>query len=290
MTAQQGPAGSPPKVLLVDDDVAALEEQIELVESLGYEGAVAGSAGEALARFSADQTIGIVITDWAMPGGTGLDLARQLAEQHAETRPFVVILLTGTPSMDLAIEAMQKGLADFLRKPASREDYRAALDRAAKRLAELSARTPAVIASVRTIQESIQALSQKLGLESELAAAPLVKAPVLSAEALRAIVKARQQRAEFFGGDLFGEPAWDLLLELMLARLDNRTESVTSLALAASLPTSTAVRWLREMAGHGLLTQTTDPKDARRTLVWLTDGAADRLLAYFARVAKTPIV
>ena len=50
---------------------------------------------------------------------------------------------------------------------------------------------------------------------------------------VRRILRQRQQRVRFFEGDLFADPAWDMLLDLTAAREEDKRVSVTSLCIAA---------------------------------------------------------
>lgn len=103
-------------------------------------------------------------------------------------------------------------------------------------------------------------------------------------ETIRRIIKARQARASFFDGDLFADPAWDVLLDLSAARAENREVSVTSLCIAAGVPATTALRWIGQMVESGLLERVADPQDRRRAYIVLTDKTADTMARYFAEV------
>lgn len=285
-------------ILLVDDDKDLLVEQADLLDALGYHCRTAASAEEARQVFADNRDINLVISDWSLPSGNGLELIKSLGKMNRNGRNFVAILLTGYPSIELAVQAMQDGFVDFLSKPVSRETYEAALQRAGERLAAQAAAASdtKVVESVANIQESLQALMTKLGVqekespvEDDVAAA--IKNPnAVHPSVLKAIIKARRNRQKYFEGDLFSDPSWDILLELTAAHIENRQESVTSVAIAASVPASTAIRKIRELADRGLLKRWTDPTDARRIFVALTDDAAKRMLAMLASAENTPII
>ena len=96
------------------------------------------------------------------------------------------------------------------------------------------------------------------------------------------ITKVRQQRRRYFENDLFGEPAWDILLALYAAALVQRRIAVTALAEEASLPQTTTLRWLHALHRDGLVERTADPIDARRVLISLSEqglAAMDGALA-----------
>lgn len=286
-------------ILLVDDDKDLLVEQADLLDALGYTCRTAVSAAEAKQVFSENRDINLVISDWSLPSGNGLELIKSLGEMNRNGRNFVAILLTGYPSIELAVQAMQDGFVDFLSKPVSREMYEAALERASERLAaQVQANSESkVVESVANIQESLQALMTKLGVQEKDAAtsdedvAASIKNPnSIHPSVLKSIIKARRNRQKYFEGDLFSDPSWDILLELTAAHIENRQESVTSVAIAASVPASTAIRKIRELSDRGLLKRWTDPTDARRIFVALTDDAAKRMLAMLASAENTPII
>ncbi len=162
---------------------------------------------------------------------------------------------------------------------------------------EASARDTQVVESVANIQESLHALMSKLGVNDkdsissdDEVAASMANPNAVHPAVLKSIIKARRNRQKYFEGDLFSDPSWDILLELTAAHVENRQESVTSVAIAASVPASTAIRKIRELADRGLLRRWTDPNDARRIFVALTDDAAKRMLAMLASAENTPII
>lgn len=99
---------------------------------------------------------------------------------------------------------------------------------------------------------------------------------------VRRIIRQRQQRARFFDGDLFADPAWDMLLDLTAARAEHTRVSVTSLCIASGVPPTTALRWIGQMTEAGLLQRVEDETDRRRAFITLTDKAADAMARYFA--------
>ena len=286
-------------VLLVDSDKAALTEQAEALQSMGHYCLSATSIEDALQLFSARTEVNLVITDATLPGGSGLDLIGKLGESCQNGRIFHSILLTASPSVELAVQAMQKGVIDFLNKPVARDKFNAAIERAAVRLSTTGAlaATARVEDSIAHIQSSLSALMDKLGVSDrddvdsdEDVAAAMANPHAINPSVLKAIIKARRNRQKYFEGDLFSDPSWDILLELTAAHIENRQESVTSVAIAASVPASTAIRKIRELADRGLVRRWTDPADARRIFVALTEDATKRMLAMLGSVENAPII
>ncbi|MCW1381318.1 MarR family winged helix-turn-helix transcriptional regulator [Novosphingobium sp. KCTC 2891] len=80
----------------------------------------------------------------------------------------------------------------------------------------------------------------------------------------------RRRRERFLTGDLFGEPTWDILLDLYVAARENRRVPTTSACIGAHVPPTTALRWLRILEARGLVEREDDGRDGRRTFVRLT--------------------
>nr|WP_066701302.1 winged helix DNA-binding protein [Sphingobium amiense] len=104
--------------------------------------------------------------------------------------------------------------------------------------------------------------------------------PVTAAQ-VRDMLRARRLRADFLPGDLFADPAWDMLLDLLAAHLDQDRVSVSSLCIAAAVPPTTALRHIRTLTDRGLVERLADPHDGRRVFISLTQETADALTRWF---------
>jgi hypothetical protein len=109
-----------------------------------------------------------------------------------------------------------------------------------------------------------------------------------SPQVVRQIIANRQARARFFDPELFGDPAWDMLLDLTAAHGEGAQVSVTSLCIAAGVPTTTALRWLTQMVERGIFIRVPDAADKRRAFIALSDTAIAAMASYFASVL-TPL-
>ncbi len=116
---------------------------------------------------------------------------------------------------------------------------------------------------------------------------PPADAPPLSVDIVRSAIRARRLRARFFNEDLFADPAWDMLIDLLQAELAQHRVPVSSLCIAATVPATTALRWVKSMTDSGLFVRKADPHDGRRVFVELSPGASAAMRAYFAEMAKT---
>ena len=114
---------------------------------------------------------------------------------------------------------------------------------------------------------------------------------IVSSARVRALIKARRMRERFFPAELFSDPAWDMMLDLTAARLDNLPVSVSSLCIAAAVPTTTALRWIRNLCDAGIFERRVDPGDARRAFIVLSDATFEAMTAYLAANSKVcPLV
>ena len=103
------------RVLIVDDDDIALDLLSHTLEEEGYRVETATSGEEACDRLLVGD-IRCVITDWEMPGLSGLDVCRFIRNQTAEGYVYV-IMLTSHARPDDVVEGLSAGADDFVRKP-----------------------------------------------------------------------------------------------------------------------------------------------------------------------------
>jgi hypothetical protein len=114
--------------------------------------------------------------------------------------------------------------------------------------------------------------------------------PLPDPRLVRTIIRQRQLRGKFFDGELFADPAWDMLLDLTAARAEHTRVSVTSLCIASGVPPTTALRWIGQMTQAGLLERLEDDTDRRRAFIALSAQAADGMARYFAELGRNPKV
>ena len=103
----------------------------------------------------------------------------------------------------------------------------------------------------------------------------------------------RRRRSKIFKSDeLFGEPAWDILLDLYICDKQGRRVSVTAACLGAGVPETTALRWLKQLERQGLLLREADRRDGRRCFVRLSELGYAKMTAYLQanRPARTGAV
>jgi hypothetical protein len=150
--------------------------------------------------------------------------------------------------------------------------------RGATRLQQLSEEASRIASALASLSES--EAQREIGQERPIDAARV-----------RAIIRARRLRDQFLGADLFADPAWDMLLDLMAARLEGQRVPVSSLCMAAAVPPTTALRWIKVLSEQGIFVRTADPQDGRRIYIELADEVAAALEAYLRAAHRiSPII
>jgi DNA-binding MarR family transcriptional regulator len=98
---------------------------------------------------------------------------------------------------------------------------------------------------------------------------------------VRSILSARRAREQLISRELFADPAWDILLELYAANLEQRKISTSDLCIASAVPATTALRWIDKLHHMGFLLREEDRFDRRRVLVTLSPAGRARMQSYF---------
>lgn len=148
---------------------------------------------------------------------------------------------------------------------------------ASERLRQLSEEVSRIAADLSRLSLGTQQTSEEAGDQNG-------NGPALSPDAVKHMLKARRLRDCYFDAELFADRAWDILLELLHAEICQKRVTVSSLCIAASIPSTTALRWIAAMTDQGLLRRKPDPLDRRRMFVELTAKASDAMRRYFAHL------
>ncbi len=90
--------------------------------------------------------------------------------------------------------------------------------------------------------------------------------------------------------DLFGEPAWDILLDLYYAAFMGYNISVKSACIASEVPATTAIRYLDKLEMQGLIARSRCFDDRRMVFVKLTKCAVEQMEKYLLNVYRNWIV
>lgn len=101
--------------------------------------------------------------------------------------------------------------------------------------------------------------------------------------------RARRARDRYLPSELFGEPAWDLLLDLYSAQVEGLEINVTSACIASSVPDSTALRYIAALEQHRLVGRYNHPQDKRVHFLRLTAYGFRCMHRFFTRLETEPL-
>jgi DNA-binding transcriptional ArsR family regulator len=275
-----------PRVLLFGDSPAALDRARRSAEQVGCSVAAASPIDGGAERLDAQVHVDAVLIEAERPSA-GLDRLLERIELRAQDHrhrsvvsapdELIDAIYARTPHRDVfhlcrpnPIErAAAVALASIRRQPRlhdGKEDVNAIL----QQLSDEAARIASVLASLGRAQ----------GEEAGLAEPEGGDVAKIDAAFVRSMIRARRLRDSYFKGDLFADPAWDILLDLMAARLEKHRVAVSSLCIAAAVPPTTALRWIKTLTDKGVLIRVADPADGRRVYIELSDEAAKALAGY----------
>jgi len=117
-------------ILVVDDAADTLELLQRNLESQGYQVFTAPDANEAI-KILETTAVDLVITDFKMPGASGIDLIRHIRENF---RNIEVMMITGYPTIESAVKAVKAGAEEYLTKPFTDTELLSAVKQIFKKL------------------------------------------------------------------------------------------------------------------------------------------------------------
>ncbi|TWS94446.1 response regulator [Reyranella sp. CPCC 100927] len=287
-----GDTSSAFSVLLVDDDTDLLDEMATTLSREGFSILQASDGATAIDLFDSDPTIGVLVSDVRMPGLDGLQLVETLRARLSAGRPGPqVIFLTGHGTMEYAVHALRLRADDFLYKPMSRADLVAAVRRAAAACMRVRGSADGLPAMLSQSSATVTRLFAG-GVRSGIAAPERTASPSTSrittprdrSDQIRAMLHERKVRTRLFDGSALADPNWDMMLDLMLAHVEDRKTYLFSLCAASGLPVTNAKRRIEQLIAAGLVQREDDQTDRRRVLLRLTDTGLERLSAYIDQI------
>jgi FixJ family two-component response regulator len=282
-TSQLFLADVPADILVIDDDAEWLHECNFMLDSLGYASVSAHSRTEALAHIH-DGRIETVIIDYNLPGCDGLELAQELAEvARSQGRTLRFVLATGHATLELAVGAIRASVTDFLEKPVTREQLRTTMLRI-HGIDVVSPMRETLVGQLSTISTEMQRIARLIG-EPEAGKNTNGKARVADVAFIRQLLRHETKRREISNGSLFGDPTWAMLLDLVIAKLENRTVSVSSACIASGAPTTTALRLVNKLVAESILNRIPDNKDGRRDFLVIAPDIKELLINHLNDLA-----
>jgi hypothetical protein len=144
----------------------------------------------------------------------------------------------------------------------------------------LQERLSGVVAEIAAIRRDLEAvISTPVPSTSGAESGAELEGDELLVAIVRNVIKARELRSHNLREGLFADPAWDMLLDLFLARLLGRRICVSSLCIASRVPATTALRWIKDMERHGEVIRHADRTDKRRAYIEISDEAFQAVCA-----------
>ncbi len=151
------------RVLVVDDSAAQRRLLVTLLGRWGYDVAEAESGALALDMLKT-RTVDIIISDWMMPGMSGVEFCRAFRRSERRTYGYFVLLTSKGEKEDVAL-GLDSGADDFLTKPVNRNELRARLvagERIVGMQAELRDKNDLLSDTLRELEETHAALDRDL--------------------------------------------------------------------------------------------------------------------------------
>ena len=225
-----------------------------------------------------------------MPDGDGISLIHALSRRsRLHGRRLSFVLVTAFPTVDLAIDAIRASVVDLLQKPFSPAALNASLMRVRAMRAEVASPEPLVnefkdlSCEVRRLANLLQETSDD---EPDKAEWSRSKGKPLDAALVKKLIRAEYARARAIGGKILGDPAWNILLDLLLASLEGRRVAVSSACIVAGVATTTALRLVNRMVDDGVLMRLPDDNDGRRHFLAIAPEVEDALKNYLLDLAN----
>ncbi len=289
-----------PALLILADSDAAGQRARRSAERAGCRVAAVTPIDEAVERLDRQAALDAVFLDVERDHGAALDRLLDRLEAAARAERHGSVVSAPAALIDAIAARAPHAAVHHLCGASERERVAAIAAAATPRPARLhDVRRPRGL-GLQRLSEEVGRIADRLASLSEEASAAerLVRPAAIEGEGeitvgrIRAIIRARRLRDQYFHTDLFADPAWDMLLDLFAARLAGERVAVSSLCIAAAVPPTTALRWIKGLCEHGLFERSADPQDGRRVFIGLSHEAAEAMEAYLKaaqRISPLPI-
>lgn len=305
------------QLLVVGGDHATLDSLDQILVDAGWSTRATSDPQTAVQIFKEDSEISVAITSVHVPGMDGFNLIRRLRKCAPHMRDFSAILVTDIVDLNIAMNAIEHRFSAILPTPVSPSLLKLKVSEAwsdvniAHNPANPSA-CPCVAKHADDGQShdshdgnvmpegSLSAIARAIAREtgnmllekisesknnnessaysSENTNSP--DEPEISEISHEALINTIKLKEKFFPESLFGDPCWEMLIDLGISHIERRSVSVSSLCIAAGIPQTTALRRISDLEKIGLVRRSKDPEDGRRIYVHLTDVGLNRFYKF----------
>ena len=291
----------PPPVLVAASSDTAHSRAAATIEAAGFRVASTSIAG-AVDRMALQASASALWVEVDDDAGPVLDRLLDRIDAEAGMGRFPAIVAAPVALIDPITARLVDSRTDLLVDPSPAERVSALALAAARRgpdgrLHDIASEHSAE--RLRQLSDEVGRIAATLArLSSGPSTAPIERPrpsgdgdlAIVSGEVVRQVIRARRLRARYFEEELFADPAWDMLLDLLQAEIAQHRVPVSSLCIAAAVPATTALRWIKTMTDNGLFVRRSDPHDGRRVFVELAPAASAALHRYFGDISKAAVV
>jgi Winged helix DNA-binding domain len=290
-----------PAILIFSDSEIGAAHCAHAAEAVGARIVANEPIETAIGRLDRQVAMGAVMLDITRDHGTGLDVLLDRLDGLARYDGVAVIVSVPLSLIDVVAARTTGATTVILSEPAINDRAAAlalALGEKAMVFNDVSAEIDVV--RLRRLADEVGRIARSLAkITSHDSASALMgevrdvhlafasEPPEMpTAAALRQMIRLRRLRDTYFDAALFADPAWDMLLDLLAARIEDDRVAVSSLCIAAAVPPTTGLRWIKEMTDRGLFERHADPDDGRRIFIRLSEPTAIAMGRYFAAARK----
>ena len=286
-------------VLLAGSSDAAITRGVRTIEGFGMRVAGPVAVEEASARIALQGSASAIWVELDRDGGEPMDALLSQVSRDASDGRYAAVVSAPAALLDAVSARVNDGTVEVIVDGNDAERTAAlatALVPRTHRLSDVAsdqnaARLRQLSDEVSRIAATLARLSTGPHAQPRPAEPPRSEdVPDISAETVRTVIRARRLRARYFPEELFADPAWDMLLDLLQAELSHLRVPVSSLCIAAAVPATTALRWLKTMVQEKLFVRRADPHDGRRVFVELAPETSIALRRYFAEVGQVSAI
>ena len=292
-------AGLPPILIAATSDEARARAVLT-AESGGFR-AVTVPMDEAARRFEIQPQASAIWVELDQDRGSELDDLLDQVQANAVAGECPAIIASPLQLIDRIMARVAHSSVELLVDPSATDRVAALAFATARRsvgqrLYDISKEPSAV--RLRQLSDEVSRIAATLArlsvgptaARAEMPEPSTGEAPGIPLDTVRQVIRSRRLRARFFDEELFADPAWDMLLDLLQAEIAQHRVPVSSLCIAAAVPATTALRWIKTMTDVGLFKRRADPHDGRRIFVELSAGASDAMRRYFGEVGRPAMV
>ncbi len=203
------------RVLVADDEPMLLRGLQRVLSRAGYE-VVTANDGQQAAEFLFQMEFDAIVSDISMPGMNGIQLLRQARERDLDVP---VLLVTGAPAVETAVEALEYGAFQYLTKPVDAKQFEHAIDKAVQlhRMAVMKREALALLGTTQALAGDRAGLEASFERALEtlwIAYQPIVRAGDQSLFGYEALLRSREPTLPHPGALLDAAERLDRLTEL----------------------------------------------------------------------------